>query len=108
MTSNRAQMVVTEAGSGNGRSRGEGAHRPGEGEILGSGAQQIRILENGEHRLTFAEVTIPPDTPSPSQHRHAQHDEGFCVLAGTLRFTVGEAVGAEVTRLPDAASGRWS
>ncbi|MCA2228627.1 hypothetical protein [Nonomuraea aurantiaca] len=48
--------------------------RPGEGEILGSGAQQIRILENGEHtdhRLGFAEVTIPPGTPSPLQHRHA-------------------------------------
>lgn len=67
--------------------------RPGEGEILGSGAQQIRILENGEHtdhRLGFAEVTIPPGTPSPLQHRHAQHDEGFYVLAGTFRFTVGE------------------
>ncbi|WP_308408278.1 cupin domain-containing protein [Streptomyces olivaceus] len=24
------------------------------------------------------------------QHRHAQHDEGFYVLAGTFRFTVGE------------------
>ena len=67
--------------------------RPGEGEILGSGAQRIRILENGEHtdhRLGFAEVTVPPGTPSPLQHRHAQHDEGFYVLAGTFRFTVGE------------------
>lgn len=67
--------------------------RPGEGEILGSGAQQIRILENGEHtdnRLGFAEVTIPPGIPSPWQHRHVQHDEGFHVLAGTFRFTVGE------------------
>ena len=67
--------------------------RPGEGEILGSGAQQIRILENGEHtdhRLGFAEITIPPGTPSPLQHRHAQHDEGFYVLQGTLRFTIGE------------------
>jgi quercetin dioxygenase-like cupin family protein len=67
--------------------------RPGEGEILGSGAQQIRILENGEHtdhRLGFAEATIPPGTPSPLQHRHAQHDDGFYVLAGTFRFTIGE------------------
>ncbi|MGW2637015.1 cupin domain-containing protein [Streptomyces sp. NPDC001348] len=29
-------------------------------------------------------------TPSPLQHRHAQRDEGFYVLAGTFRFTVGE------------------
>src|ERR1044072_9983834 len=67
--------------------------RPGEGEILGSGAQRIRILENGEHtdhRLGFAEVTIPPGTPSPLQHRHAQHDEGFYVLAGTFRVTARE------------------
>ena len=67
--------------------------RPGEGEILGSGAQQIRILENGEHtdhRLGFAEVTLAPGFPSPLQHRHAQHDEGFYVLSGTIRFTVGQ------------------
>ncbi len=66
--------------------------RPGEGEILGSGTHRIRILENGEHtqhRLGFAEVTIPPGGPSPLQHRHAQHDEGFYVVSGTVRFTVG-------------------
>jgi quercetin dioxygenase-like cupin family protein len=67
--------------------------RPGEGEILESGPARIRVLENGEHtehRLGFAEITIPPGFPSPLQHRHAQHDEGFYVLKGTLRFTIGE------------------
>jgi quercetin dioxygenase-like cupin family protein len=89
-------MVVTKAGNSNGRKVVAKVNivRPGEGEILGSGAQQIRILENGEHtdhRLGFAEVTIPPGTPSPLQHRHAQHDEGFYVVSGTVHFTIAEA-----------------
>ena len=65
---------------------------PGEGEIIASGPSQIRILENGgntDHRLGMAELTIPPHTPGPTQHRHAQHDEGFYVITGTVRFTVG-------------------
>lgn len=67
--------------------------RPGEGEVLSGGPSQVRILENGEHtnhRLGFAEITIAPGFPSPLQHRHAQHDEGFYVLSGTIRFTVGQ------------------
>jgi oxalate decarboxylase/phosphoglucose isomerase-like protein (cupin superfamily) len=27
---------------------------------------------------------------APPQHRHAQHDEGFYVVSGTARFTVGD------------------
>ena len=38
-----------------------------------------------------AEITIAPHTDGPPQHRHAQHDEGFYVVSGTARFTVGEA-----------------
>ncbi|QKW11246.1 cupin domain-containing protein [Streptomyces sp. NA04227] len=32
---------------------------------------------------------LAPHTPGPPQHRHARHDEGFYVLSGTVRFTVG-------------------
>jgi len=66
---------------------------PGEGEIIASGPSQIRILENGgntDHRLGIGEITIHPHTPGPPQHRHAQHDEGFYVLSGNVRFTIGQ------------------
>lgn len=66
--------------------------RPGEGELIASGPSQIRILEDGSNtsrRLGIGEVVIPPHTPGPPQHRHAQHDEGFYVLSGTVRFTIG-------------------
>jgi mannose-6-phosphate isomerase-like protein (cupin superfamily) len=66
---------------------------PQDGEIALSGPTQLRILEDGSatsHRLGIAEITIAPHTGGPPQHRHAQHDEGFYVLAGTVRFTVGD------------------
>jgi len=67
---------------------------PGEGEafLLGP-AVQMRILEDGgttEHRLGIAESTLAPHTAGPPQHRHAQHDEGFYVVSGTVRFTIGD------------------
>jgi mannose-6-phosphate isomerase-like protein (cupin superfamily) len=67
---------------------------PGEGEVALSGPTQLRILEDGSttsHRLGLAEITIAPHTDGPQQHRHAQHDEGFYVVSGTARFTVGQA-----------------
>jgi quercetin dioxygenase-like cupin family protein len=36
------------------------------------------------------EITLPPHTDGPPQHRHARHDEGFYVVSGTARFTVGD------------------
>jgi mannose-6-phosphate isomerase-like protein (cupin superfamily) len=66
---------------------------PGDGEVVLRGPTQIRILEDGsttQHRLGLAEITIAPHTGGPPQHRHAQHDEGFYVVSGTARFTVGE------------------
>jgi mannose-6-phosphate isomerase-like protein (cupin superfamily) len=66
---------------------------PEEGEIVLSGPTQMRILEDGSatsHRLGIGEITIAPHTQGPPQHRHAQHDEGFYVVSGTARFTVGE------------------
>jgi quercetin dioxygenase-like cupin family protein len=67
--------------------------RPGEGELVVSGPIQLRILQDGSatsHRLGVAEIVIAPRTAGPPQHRHAEHDEGFYVVAGTARFTVGE------------------
>jgi mannose-6-phosphate isomerase-like protein (cupin superfamily) len=65
---------------------------PAEGELISLGPIQMRILEDGrttEHRLGIGEITLPPHTEGPIQHRHAQHDEGFYVVAGAARFTVG-------------------
>jgi mannose-6-phosphate isomerase-like protein (cupin superfamily) len=65
---------------------------PDEGETFANGPARVRIIEDGsatDHRLGFAEITIAPHTDGPPQHRHAQHDEGFYVVAGHARFTVG-------------------
>jgi mannose-6-phosphate isomerase-like protein (cupin superfamily) len=53
----------------------------------------MRILEDGSttgHRLAVAEGTLAPHTPGPPQHRHALHDEGFYVVSGIVRFTIGD------------------
>ncbi|MEU3922013.1 cupin domain-containing protein [Streptomyces sp. NPDC029004] len=66
---------------------------PGEGEMIVLGTTRMRVLENGSttgHRLGIAESVIAPLTPGPPQHRHAQHDEGFYIVSGTVRFTVGD------------------
>jgi mannose-6-phosphate isomerase-like protein (cupin superfamily) len=67
---------------------------PHGGEIALSGPIQMRILEDGSttsHRLGLGEITIAPHTDGPPQHRHARHDEGFYVVSGMARFTVGDA-----------------
>jgi quercetin dioxygenase-like cupin family protein len=66
---------------------------PADGEVIQLGPTQMRILEDGRttgHRLGMGEITLAPHTDGPPQHRHAQHDEGFYVVSGTARFTVGE------------------
>ncbi|MFD5316662.1 cupin domain-containing protein [Streptomyces sp. NPDC127098] len=66
---------------------------PNDGETILLGATRMRVLEDGGttgHRLGIAESVLAPHTPGPPQHRHAQHDEGFYVVSGTVRFTVGE------------------
>ncbi|MFE5033376.1 cupin domain-containing protein [Streptomyces sp. NPDC056683] len=76
---------------------------PGEGELIVNGPSTIRILEDGsntDHRLGMGEITIPPHTAGPPQHRHAQHDEGFYILSGSVRFTVGQDD-------YDAGAGTW-
>jgi quercetin dioxygenase-like cupin family protein len=66
---------------------------PEGGEALRLGTTQMRILEDGHttgHRLGMGEITLAPHTEGPPQHRHARHDEGFYVVSGSARFTVGE------------------
>lgn len=66
---------------------------PDSGEVIDLGAARVRILEDGStttHRLGIVEVTLAPHSAGPPQHRHARHDEGFYVVSGTARFTVGE------------------
>ncbi|MFJ1714169.1 cupin domain-containing protein [Streptomyces sp. NPDC088260] len=66
---------------------------PDDGETILLGSTRMRVLEDGSntgHRLGLAESVLAPHTPGPPQHRHAQHDEGFYVISGTVRFTVGD------------------
>jgi mannose-6-phosphate isomerase-like protein (cupin superfamily) len=83
---------------------------PDGGEAIQLGPTRIRIVEDGTtttHRLAIAEITIPPHTDGPPQHRHARHDEGFYVVAGTARFTVGatsyEATAGTLVMIPPGA-----
>ncbi|WP_030905902.1 cupin domain-containing protein [Streptomyces sp. NRRL F-5126] len=65
---------------------------PGDGEVVELGAARIRVIEDGSataHRLGIVEITLAPHAEGPAQHRHARHDEGFYVVSGTARFTVG-------------------
>jgi quercetin dioxygenase-like cupin family protein len=66
---------------------------PRGGEAIQLGPTRMRILEDGattSHRLGIGEITLDPHTEGPPQHRHARHDEGFYVVSGMARFTVGE------------------
>jgi mannose-6-phosphate isomerase-like protein (cupin superfamily) len=65
---------------------------PGAGEVIDLGPARIRVLQDGSgtaHRLGVVEITLAPHGVGPPQHRHALHDEGFYVVRGTARFTVG-------------------
>ncbi|MEU6548005.1 cupin domain-containing protein [Streptomyces sp. NPDC046859] len=65
---------------------------PSDGETIVLGTTRMRVLEDGSHtghRLAIAESVLAPHTQGPPQHRHARHDEGFYILSGTVRFTVG-------------------
>jgi mannose-6-phosphate isomerase-like protein (cupin superfamily) len=64
----------------------------GSGDVVRLGPATIRILEDGSttaHRLGIIEITLAPRSSGPPQHRHARHDEGFYVVSGVGRFTVG-------------------
>jgi mannose-6-phosphate isomerase-like protein (cupin superfamily) len=66
---------------------------PADGEPTLAGPASVRIIEDGSttsHRLGMAEIVLAPHASGPPQHRHRQHDEGFYVVSGTVRFTSGE------------------
>jgi len=67
---------------------------PGDGESIRlTPSVQMRVLEDGSttgHRLGMAVSTLGPHAPGPPQHRHLRHDEGFYVVSGLLRFTIGK------------------
>ncbi|MFF5923767.1 cupin domain-containing protein [Streptomyces flavochromogenes] len=68
---------------------------PDDGETIILGTTHMRVLEDGSHtghRLAIAESVLAPHTAGPPQHRHAQHDEGFYIVSGTVRFTLGDKV----------------
>ncbi|KOU16005.1 cupin [Streptomyces sp. WM6372] len=66
---------------------------PRDGETIVLGTTRMRVLEDGSHtghRLAITESVLAPHTQGPPQHLHGQHDEGFYVLSGIVRFTVGD------------------
>jgi mannose-6-phosphate isomerase-like protein (cupin superfamily) len=66
---------------------------PDDGEVIQLGPARMRILEDGsatQHRIGVGELTLAAHSDGPPQHRHAAHEEGFYVVSGTARFTVGE------------------
>ena len=66
---------------------------PAQGDVIQLGSIRMRILEDGggtQHRIGIGELTLAPHTLGPLQHRHAAHDEGFYVVSGSARFTVGQ------------------
>jgi quercetin dioxygenase-like cupin family protein len=94
------RVTITKAGEGMPEVSIVGPH---EGEVPLRGPTRMRIVEDGsntEHRLGVGEITIAAHTEGPQQHRHAQHDEGFYVVSGSARFTVG-------TTSYDAHPGSW-
>jgi len=73
---------------------------PDGGEQMLTGPVRMRILEDGSttgHRLGIGEITVAPHTEGPPQHRHGRHDEGFYVVSGTARFTVGDTMARYAT-----------
>lgn len=86
-------MTIHDHDHGNGNTPAVSVVGPDDGEVLMLGTTRMRVLEDGRttgHRLGLAESVLAPHTPGPPQHRHAQHDEGFYVISGSVRFTVGE------------------
>ena len=83
---------------------------PRGGEVVRLGPATVRILEDGSttgHRLGIGEITVAPHSSGPPQHRHARHDEGFYVVSGTARFTIGgdsyDAAAGTLAMIPPGA-----
>jgi mannose-6-phosphate isomerase-like protein (cupin superfamily) len=66
---------------------------PDEGETVVVGPISTRILEDGSHtdrRMGAIVVRVEQRSPGPPQHVHRQHDEGFFVISGRMRFTLAD------------------
>ena len=62
------------------------------GEAWSAGGVDFRILADGsavDGRWGLVECTLAPGWRGPPQHIHREHDEGFFVLTGKVRFTSG-------------------
>jgi mannose-6-phosphate isomerase-like protein (cupin superfamily) len=59
--------------------------QPGEGELLGAGAYQLRFLaESPAEPIAITENAIPAHFPGPVLHRHRYLTDIFYVLEGTI------------------------
>jgi mannose-6-phosphate isomerase-like protein (cupin superfamily) len=79
---------------------------PDGGEQTLRGPVRMRILEDGRttaHRLGIGEITIPPRTDGPPQHRHGRHGQGFCVVSGTVRYPAHDAAPGTLVMVPPGA-----
>jgi mannose-6-phosphate isomerase-like protein (cupin superfamily) len=66
---------------------------PGEGDAVVIGPITTRIVEDGaqtNHHCGAAVVTVAPRSPGPPAHVHREHDEGFFVASGVMRFAIGD------------------
>ena len=66
---------------------------PSEGDVVVIGPITTRIVEDGartDHHSGAAVVTVAPRSPGPPTHLHREHDEGFFVVSGVMRFAVGD------------------
>jgi len=66
---------------------------PGEGERMALGESSLVYKASGgdaQGRLALSEATIAPGVPGPPPHVHRRMTDIFYVLAGTLRFRLGD------------------
>jgi len=51
----------------------------------------IKYLVDGSNtgNIGIFELTVPPGSNVPPPHSHSKNEECVCVIAGTLRYTVG-------------------
>jgi quercetin dioxygenase-like cupin family protein len=61
-------------------------------ETFDAGGATFRVLDDGSStsgRIGMVECQLAPGWAGPPQHLHREHDEGFYVLTGAVRFTSG-------------------
>jgi len=66
---------------------------PEEGDVVVVGPITTRIVEHGtrtNHHSGAAVVTVAARSLGPPAHLHREHDEGFFVVSGVMRFAIGD------------------